>query len=47
VDGLVSGVAYSAKGIGLLTRSLANGKIQSYMLWALAGLLIFILWILY
>lgn len=47
VDGFVSGVAYSAKGIGMLTRSLANGKIQSYMLWALAGLLIFILWILY
>lgn len=47
VDGFVSGVAHSAKGIGLLTRSLANGKIQSYMLWALASLLIFILWILY
>jgi NADH-quinone oxidoreductase subunit L len=47
VDGLVNGAAYSAKGIGLLTRSLANGKIQSYLLWALAGLLIFILWILY
>jgi NADH-quinone oxidoreductase subunit L len=46
VDGLVNGVAYSAKGIGLLTRSFANGKIQSYLLWALAGLLIFILWIL-
>lgn len=47
IDGLVNGVAYSTKGIGLITRSLANGKIQSYMLWALAGLLIFILWILY
>ncbi len=46
VDGLVNGVAYSAKGIGLLTRSFANGKIQSYLLWAMAGLLIFILWIL-
>ena len=47
VDGLVHGVAYSAKGVGSLTRGLANGKIQSYLLWALAGLLIFILWILY
>jgi len=47
VDGAVNGIAHSAKGIGLLTRSLANGKIQSYLLWALAGLLIFILWILY
>jgi len=47
VDGLVNGVAYSAKGIGTLTRSIANGKIQSYLLWSLAGLVIFILWILY
>ena len=47
VDGVVNGVTYSAKGIGSLTRSIANGKIQSYLLWALAGLLIFILWILY
>jgi len=47
VDGLVNGVAYSAKGIGTLTRSVANGKIQSYLLWSLAGLVIFILWILY
>ncbi len=46
VDGLVNGVAYSAKGIGTITRSLANGKIQSYLLWTLAGLLIFILWVL-
>lgn len=47
VDGLISGVAYSARGVGQLTRSIANGKIQSYFLWALASLLIFILWILY
>lgn len=47
VDGVVNGVAFSAKGVGSLTRSIANGKIQSYLLWALAGLLIFILWILY
>jgi NADH-quinone oxidoreductase subunit L len=44
IDGLVNGVAYSAKGIGSLTRSIANGKIQSYLLWAMACLLIFILW---
>jgi len=47
LDGAVDGVAYSAKGIGMLTRSLANGKIQSYLLWAMAGLIIFIVWILY
>lgn len=47
VDGLVNGIAYSSKGIGSITRSLANGKIQSYLLWAMAGLTIFIFWILY
>ncbi len=47
VDGFVDGVAYSAKGVGAMTRSLANGKIQSYLLWAMAGLVIFIVWILY
>jgi NADH-quinone oxidoreductase subunit L len=47
VDGVVDGIAYSAKGVGALTRSLANGKIQSYLLWAMAGLVIFIVWILY
>lgn len=47
LDGLINGTAYAAKGMGGLTRSIANGKIQSYLLWAMAGLIIFILWILY
>ncbi len=47
VDGVVDGVAYTSKGVGAMTRSLANGKIQSYLLWAMAGLVIFIVWILY
>jgi NADH-quinone oxidoreductase subunit L len=47
VDGFVNGTAFSARGIGAITRSLANGKIQSYLLWTMAGLVIFILWILY
>lgn len=47
LDGLINGTASTAKGLGGLTRSLANGKIQSYLLWAMAGLIIFILWILY
>lgn len=47
VDGLVNGTAYSAKGFGALTRMMVNGKIQSYLLWAMAVLVIFILWILY
>jgi len=47
LDGLINGTASAAKGVGGLTRSIANGKIQSYLLWAMAGLIIFILWILY
>jgi NADH-quinone oxidoreductase subunit L len=47
IDGAVNGAAYSAKGIGAVARIMINGKIQSYLLWAMAALLIFILWILY
>ncbi len=47
LDGLINGTASTAKGLGSLTRSIANGKIQSYLLWAMSGLIIFILWILY
>jgi NADH-quinone oxidoreductase subunit L len=47
IDGLVNGVAYSSKGIGTIARSIVNGKIQSYLLWALAGLVIFIFWFLF
>lgn len=47
VDGLVNGMAHSSKGIGSMTRSLANGKIQSYLLWAMIGLIIFIFLFLY
>lgn len=47
VDGVVNGVSYSTRGFGAITRSVVNGKIQSYLLWAMAGLVIFIVWILY
>ncbi|MCW5909953.1 MAG: NADH-quinone oxidoreductase subunit L [Cyclobacteriaceae bacterium] len=47
VDGTVHGVTLAARGLGGITRSVANGKIQSYLLWAIAGLLIFITWMLY
>lgn len=46
IDGAVNGIARLAGGVGSITRSLANGKIQSYILWATASLVIFILWIL-
>ncbi len=47
VDGVGEGVAKIVNVIGSVTRSLANGKIQSYILWALAGLIVFMVWILY
>ncbi|HRE65907.1 MAG TPA: NADH-quinone oxidoreductase subunit L [Cyclobacteriaceae bacterium] len=47
VDGSVQGVLWITRGLGNATRSVVNGKIQSYLLWAMAGLLIFILWMFY
>jgi len=47
IDGSVNGLAMVAKGTGSITRSLSSGKIQSYILWAMLGLLIFIVWILF
>lgn len=47
VDGTVYSITWAARGLGGITRSVVNGKIQSYLLWAIAGLLIFIIWILY
>jgi NADH-quinone oxidoreductase subunit L len=47
VDGTAHGVTLVARGLGGITRSVVNGKIQSYLLWAIAGLLIFIIWMLY
>jgi len=45
-DGIADGTGKVSKIIGSVTRSLANGKIQSYILWAMAGLIIFMVWIL-
>ncbi|MBX2896681.1 MAG: NADH-quinone oxidoreductase subunit L [Cyclobacteriaceae bacterium] len=47
VDGTVWSISWAARGLGGVTRSVVNGKIQSYLLWAIAGLLTFIIWILY
>lgn len=47
VDGSVHGIMWITRGVGNMTRSVVNGKIQSYLLWAMAGLLIFIIWMLY
>jgi len=47
VDGIADGVGKASKVIGSITRSFANGKIQSYILWAMAGLIIFMVWVLF
>ena len=46
IDGSVNGLAMVAKGTGSITRSFSSGKIQSYILWSMLGLIIFIVWIL-
>ena len=46
IDGSVDGLAMVAKGTGSITRSFSSGKIQSYILWSMLGLIIFIVWIL-
>ena len=47
IDGLVNGVATLTSGIGSFTRSFQGGKIQGYIFWALAGLIIFIIFIMF
>lgn len=47
IDGSVNGLALVARGTGSVTRSFSSGKIQSYILWSMLGLIIFIIWILF
>lgn len=42
LDGIVNGSARLSKSLGSLTRSFQGGKIQLYILWAVAGLIIFL-----
>lgn len=44
VDGTVNTAGRAAALLGTATRAFAGGKIQSYIFWALCGLVIFILW---
>jgi NADH-quinone oxidoreductase subunit L len=44
LDGSVNLMAGVAGRVGTLTRSLAAGKIQTYILWAMLGLIIFMIW---
>ncbi len=47
VDGTVNGLAKLTKSVGSLSRSFTNGKIQSYMIWAMLALIIFIFLMIY
>lgn len=46
VDGLVNGAAWLAGRLGRLTRSVQNGKVQSYITVAVVGLLLMLWWLL-
>lgn len=47
VDGSVNGIARISGGVGALTRSLAGGKIQSYILWSTVILITLVIWFLF
>lgn len=46
VDGFVNGAAWLAGRLGWLTRSVQNGKVQSYITAAVVGLLVMLWWLL-
>ena len=46
VDGFVNGSAWLASQLGWLTRSVQNGKVQSYITVAVVGLLVMLWWLL-
>jgi NADH-quinone oxidoreductase subunit L len=46
LDKSVDGFARLTARVGSVTRSLSGGKIQSYILWVMTALIIFIIWIL-
>jgi NADH-quinone oxidoreductase subunit L len=46
IDGLVNGVARFSGMVGSFTRSFQGGKIQLYIFWAMAGVIIFLFFVL-
>lgn len=46
IDGSVNTIAWTAGLVGTFTRSFQNGKIQLYIFWAVAGLIIFLFFLL-
>jgi NADH-quinone oxidoreductase subunit L len=45
VDGMVNLVAYIAGFIGLMTRKVQTGKVQTYIVFVLLGVAVFFLWL--
>jgi len=46
VDGAVAAVTGLIRGVGNSVRAAGTGRIQSYLVWAMAGFLALIIWIL-
>jgi hypothetical protein len=44
VDGLVNATAYVAGFFGLVTRRVQTGKVQTYLVFVILGVMIFFLW---
>jgi NADH-quinone oxidoreductase subunit L len=44
IDGTVNGLASIIRGIGSVTRSFQNGKIQLYIFWSVFTIIIFLIW---
>ena len=46
VDGIVNGLAWLVGQVGRMTRSVQNGRVQSYITVAVVGLLVVLWWVL-
>jgi NADH-quinone oxidoreductase subunit L len=44
IDGLVNFIAYLGGFLGLLARRIQTGKVQTYITFALIGVMVFFLW---
>jgi NADH-quinone oxidoreductase subunit L len=44
VDGTVNGMASFVRGVGSVTRTFQNGKIQLYIFWSIFTIIIFLIW---
>jgi len=44
VDGTINGFASFVRGVGTVTRSFQDGKIQLYIFWSIFTIIIFLIW---